>query len=430
MPVPAENFNVHRDVADNVVASSANGSVYLYGVDCSISSWWKVHPASISTRPPKPYYGKRNLAPRMWKPPQFIYGIREATPWSHVWTKAVASPSSVTLIAKTVPVNPFDPYIFAYPPSGFWYRQCYNSSIIPIPPSVIARSDRKMLESLQKQDLDVGVFFAELQEACETVTSTVTRIASEVTSFKRRYPKKWLQVLRHEDRARRKGRFRTRVNEIPSQYLAMQYGWNPLLQDVNHSLSLVNERLFGGEGGIVRVKGKAADTATDTLLFASNPPFTGSVLTVTRKWRVGCRTYAYYRLRNAGLAKLSQLGLINPAVVFWEKRPYSFVVDWFAPVGPWLNALTAAAGYDFVTGCRSTKAVVTGTSSSVELQGFIKSFYSVLGDPADVYSQYNAGRFDRQVLYSSPFPEFYFKNPVSTVHVANALALLRNAFRR
>jgi hypothetical protein len=197
---------------------------------------------------------------------------------------------------------------------------------------------------------------------------------------------------------------------------------------VQSSCQAVDKALFLDDRAIVRVKGKAASSGSDTTSFSSNAVFPAS-LKVTRKIRYSCRTYAYYRLRNAGLATLSQLGLINPAVIVWERLPYSFVVDWFAPVGSWLNALTAAAGYDFVTGCRSTMSVVTGVEPEADMSNPL-TYFNVLGDPENVYATFKQGRMDRGVLTSSPVPGFYFKNPISTVHMANALALLRNAFRR
>lgn len=55
---------------------------------------------------------------------------------------------------------------------------------------------------------------------------------------------------------------------------------------------------------------------------------------------------------------LNQLGLANPLATAWELVSYSFVVDWFVPIGPVLNALSARAGLIFVDGSKSNR--VTG----------------------------------------------------------------------
>jgi hypothetical protein len=53
------------------------------------------------------------------------------------------------------------------------------------------------------------------------------------------------------------------------------------------------------------------------------------------------------------------LGLINPAVVAWELVPFSFLVDWFIPVGKFLDSWTDQLGYDiqypFSTTTRTVK---------------------------------------------------------------------------
>lgn len=55
-------------------------------------------------------------------------------------------------------------------------------------------------------------------------------------------------------------------------------------------------------------------------------------------------------MRNPGLRQLNGLGLLNPALLWWELLPYSFVVDWFLPVGDVLTSLTAGIGMDGVVG--------------------------------------------------------------------------------
>ena len=42
--------------------------------------------------------------------------------------------------------------------------------------------------------------------------------------------------------------------------------------------------------------------------------------------------------------KANQLGLVNPASVAWELIPFSFLVDWFLPVGKFLESYTDTVG--------------------------------------------------------------------------------------
>jgi len=410
MPTPAIDFNTHENyTAQGQTFNRLGQPAGTFDCDVNSRSWAKSRPASISTKP------ERKGVPR------------EVTPWRHSWGYVQSSLNAISFRAKD-PNGLFDK-TYDYPQGGLWYRPTYFSTILPVPNSVINRAIINMLKKLQDQNVDFGVFFAEGREAIETVTSTANRIAKEVMAFRKKDPRSWAAVLRADDHRRRRGTLRTRTNEMPSQWLALQYGWKPLMQDCQGALSAV-DHTWSKTGGIVRVKGLASTTSSDSVQVTPQGPVTlGQSLLVDRFWKLTCRMYAYYRMRNPKLAALSTLGLINPALIVWEKIPYSFVVDWFMPVGDWLNSLTAAAGYDFITGCQSTRSVVTSISTTWD-PWLVSNYYYVSGDPANAYSSYKLGRMDRVVLTSSPVPGLYVKSPLSTVHLANALALLRNAFRR
>jgi hypothetical protein len=46
----------------------------------------------------------------------------------------------------------------------------------------------------------------------------------------------------------------------------------------------------------------------------------------------------------------ARLGLLNPAEVIWELVPFSFVADWFLPIGDYLSALDAPMRFSHVGG--------------------------------------------------------------------------------
>jgi len=63
-----------------------------------------------------------------------------------------------------------------------------------------------------------------------------------------------------------------------------------------------------------------------------------------------CTLWAQADPNHMGLRALQQLGLINPLEIAWDLVSWSFVVDWFVPVGPVLSALTVPCGLIFVDG--------------------------------------------------------------------------------
>lgn len=50
------------------------------------------------------------------------------------------------------------------------------------------------------------------------------------------------------------------------------------------------------------------------------------------------------RVTNPNLLLFNQLGLVNPAYVLWDAVPFSFVADWFLPVGRYLQSYSDWVG--------------------------------------------------------------------------------------
>jgi hypothetical protein len=143
-----------------------------------------------------------------------------------------------------------------------------------------------------------------------------------------------------------------------------------------------------------------------------------------------CKIGLTYRLDSADRALLAQTGIDNPALLAWELLPYSFVVDWFLPVGNYLQSLTDFAGFTFVDGWVSYKTeqwftieytgkVTTGGGRAIWRTGFGKRYQA---------------EYRRDVLSSFPGANLpSFKNPIGGEPLARfltAYSLLRVLFRK
>lgn len=54
-----------------------------------------------------------------------------------------------------------------------------------------------------------------------------------------------------------------------------------------------------------------------------------------------------FKINNPDLLLPAKVGLTNPLSVAWELIPFSFVVDWFLPIGKYLDALDVPLLYTF-----------------------------------------------------------------------------------
>jgi len=106
-------------------------------------------------------------------------------------------------------------------------------------------------------------------------------------------------------------------------------------------------------------------------------------------------------------------------LVAWEKVPFSFVIDWLLPIGNFLEAISAHRGLDFVAGFDDL--LIEG-SLSWEYK-IPPGYHLVAGTPPGPWRN-SMYAFQRRLYLTWPIPLPYWKNPLSSTHLANALALV------
>lgn len=293
--------------------------------------------------------------------------------------------------------------------------------------NLIDRAVSGALLKLKSQSVNFGVAFGEYKETAELVTSVAHRIGSAVRSFRGKYPRDWGQVVKNQVGQAIGSRKGARGSGIPNGWLELQYGWNPLLADVNSAASQLSNDASSGHPFRCHVKAKAKSPLNRVTWGQQAISAVGIQLIRTGQ------NFAYVRLDfeldSPLLATLSSLGLTNPLEIVWELVPYSFVVDWIVPVGNWLSTLDATFGWKFLGGTLTQgydySTVGRGVVWRPELASSSRdSAYGEIASTQKVFS------FARSVYTSAPRAGFpTVKNPLSVGHMANALSLLINAFR-
>lgn len=211
-----------------------------------------------------------------------------------------------------------------------------------------------------------------------------------------------------------------------STWLEYTYGWKPLLSDVYNfaeaSASLGVEMSGAIRGAIA--KGRS-DTEFQKTYYLNQFKFD-----VTAVRKMFCAMQVRYRVDDGGPSFETAFGLTNPLLVAWEVVPFSFVADWFLPIGQAIESLTAYRGLTFQDGYISNRQV--WTCSVIVTPG--KPLVSGSGtwiprSGAGVFTQ-DIVIISRDRMQTFPvygFPEF--KNPVSVSHMTSAIALLQSLFR-
>lgn len=230
-------------------------------------------------------------------------------------------------------------------------------------------------------------------------------------------PKVYRDVT-YRDRNRPKSNF-----SFGDIWLEYQYGWRPLLNDIYGAA----EVLAGNHAAAKPLRFTATASATIQKLGASAPCYfsvNGSNYASRVDYSVAekCRYVLEVVEDQAWLNHLASTGLTNPLLLAWELVPYSFVVDWFIPIGKYLEQLEYARGLTFRR----------GTVSSNKTGGAEVKYYLSSVTPGYYPGTTNGKGFSivkksktRTLLGSFPYQKFPSLRPnLGVSQVLSGLALL------
>ena len=199
-----------------------------------------------------------------------------------------------------------------------------------------------------------------------------------------------------------------------NRWLELQYGWLPMIADIKTAFK---EMSTLPEADLIKF------THSDKIQRAAR--FTsGGRAGMSGTENMIIKTSCYYVQDSKNLRKAAQWNLgINPLLTAWELVPYSFVIDWFIPIGDFLSQFSASAGLRFISGttvsyCTYTCEQTKDESVGVTVSGMTRRCYYT-----NVYEQ-KGFCVRRKVLTASPvgLPTFSFN--ISGKRAVNALALI------
>jgi len=303
-----------------------------------------------------------------------------------------------------------------------------------------SRAFARLIDAMGNEPFGLAQDLVQYRQTTDLITSNLTRIAKAYTALKRGRgtDKSFLQAANQLFDNRppryRKGAKPTITNSLASNWLELQYGWKPLLSDIDILIKKVHVE-FRDYLRIARSSATARSESNIPIL----APFSTSLSGVTpytagfinRAVRARVKYGIRYRISSKDRQFLAQAGLTNPINLAWELLPYSFVVDWVYPIGPYLERLTAFEGMSFVDGWKSvlreeyifanisdSRTVGTGPDPGTKWEIDVR--FSTARKSIS-YERSKLTTFPRQ-------PSIALKSPVSATHALNALALLKSAF--
>lgn len=336
----------------------------------------------------------------------------------------VTSPKGILKIGRPAGKPPQDDPVYGTVFACFGHPVSIDDSDAEL--RALAKATRRYYGNLGATDIEGLVMLGELPKTVELVATTAKRIAVSFNSLKKLDVVGAFNALSMSNnnhlRRLQRSAMRPQNKDNPlgfasKSWLEMKYGWTPLLSDVDNSAKALARSWEDGGDHI-----KVYASATESIVGTPNPP---PLVTMTGagSGTSTVRITGYYRVTNAALRLGQGLGVLNPLSLAWELLPYSFVVDWFVPIGAFINSLTAGAGLETIETCTSYKKKYTrrcfvtgfdGYTSFMTYESSIKSYRRVLGLPSP------------ESMFHAPF-----LGKIKSVDKAvTSLALLNSAFGR
>lgn len=247
-------------------------------------------------------------------------------------------------------------------------------------------------------DFNALVAYGERAQTIDLVLSSVKSLVSCVKHAKRGDITGALRAVGYSGIIPKKHRFNH--EDVASRFLEIQYGWKPLLADVYGSMDAYHKLTQGP-----RIKTFKSNSASNQVVALSHPKGNTQQALNSR--------VVYYAKLSEPPSTARQLGLLNPVNLAWELLPFSFVADWFIPVGSYLDSTGFFLGLE---GSFLKTTVHKGTMVQVGT-----SLWS------GMKSEARYAEMQRSLLSSLSVPTPAFKpldKALSTEHFWNATALL------
>lgn len=200
--------------------------------------------------------------------------------------------------------------------------------------ALIAPSLTRLYSRIKNQHIDLATELSQFSQARKMIFDLSKRLVDTMLTLKQGKVVKAFKKL-----------FPNTPKQLANDRLAYVYGVKPLVEDIQGAAVHLQEYLASEP--LHKVNGHAKKTIqkkTSLDIFNEYGLWGRKEVTVDVEIRV--KHGASFRITGKLLRQLAKLGFTNPVNVAWESIPFSFVVDWFLPIGSFVNGLNALDGME------------------------------------------------------------------------------------
>lgn len=237
---------------------------------------------------------------------------------------------------------------------------CHRASAGNWDQRLYATAYTKFADAAKQGSAEWGMNILQARQALGTFTQLAITSAVAVTAFARAHKVglKWLSshlnatpnsVARQRRRRgrdlirSREKRERVRIaneiwilDQVASTFLAYRYGIAPLMSDLSSTADILSKD-FSDNVTLRKSATQSWNGSSDP--WALHLKWSGQE-SVVLKATVQCS--------NPNLLLANRLGVTNPMYWAWDSTPWSYIIDWWLPIGSFLNNFTALVGLQLV----------------------------------------------------------------------------------
>lgn len=231
--------------------------------------------------------------------------------------------------------------------------------------------NNRLLAKVRDTPIDLGVALGEYRETANFIASAMLKTVQAARAAKRGNLSEMTKIIA----GRHKGSNLTRNNKLHDSerkmldvihrdtnrwsavplsaggtLLALNYGLKPLVSDVMGASEYLSEVYNSDRKSEFHFRTRFPEQNV-TFFTTSSDKQVGE----DYAFKISGNAYARAVIDNPILYELDKLGLLNPISTGYELVPFSFVVDWFIPIGEWLRQFQEPKGLKFMEGYRTVK---------------------------------------------------------------------------
>lgn len=312
------------------------------------------------------------------------------------------------------------------------YYQPFGGAWPGVPAGLDNQAVSALLSKAKGNQWNAPVFVMEGRKTAQMVFSRATQIVLAIRALRRGQFDVFLDNLHKVDRRDSKHRkvrraFNSDFGRDPlkaasNMWLEYTYGWTPFMSDVRNAAFALMDAVEKEPNRMARFTGSAKSVQR-----AFNPNV---------KWEVSPESTGPYfadvkdsvryvwRAAPNDLDLPARFGLGNPFEIGWELLPFSFVADWFLPIGDYLAALDVPYRFAHQGGTR-------GLFRQIKQRGYANQsdwWTSVHGSFASEYLRVQ--RFPLSSPPSIDLLDFELDPAIGAKRAITAIALLRQQASR